>query len=168
MTGIPVAFLVVAVVLALFCSGYVAKSRRIRNAGAFYAFVSAGLGKVSGVAAALMALVAYESFQVAAYGRSARPPQAEAAAHLHLNWPWWAWALNIWAVVAGLGLARVEVAGRVLAVLTAAEIIIVLAETISGLTSLAGGHLDPGALSPATLTASGAGAIGRKSCLAAR
>jgi amino acid transporter len=64
LTGIPVAFLVVAVVLALFCAGYVAMSRRIRNAGAFYAFVAAGLGKVPGVAAALMALVAYESFEL--------------------------------------------------------------------------------------------------------
>ena len=77
-----------------------------------------------------------------------------------MNWPWWAWALIIWAVVTGLGLARVEVAGRVLAVLTAAEIVIVVAETICGLTSPAGGHLDLGALSPSTLTASGAGAIG--------
>jgi amino acid transporter len=36
LTGIPVAFLAVAVILALFCAGYVAMSRRIRNAGAFY------------------------------------------------------------------------------------------------------------------------------------
>ena len=107
-----------AVVLALFCPGYVAMSRRIRNAGAFYAFASAGLGKVTGVAAALMALVAYESFQVAAYGALGPAAQAEAAAHLHVHWPWWAWALIIWAVVTGLGLARVEVVGRVLAVLT--------------------------------------------------
>jgi amino acid transporter len=160
LTGIPAAFLAVAVVLALFCPGYVAMSRRIRNAGAFYAFVSAGLGKVTGVAAALTALVAYESFQVATYGALGPAMQAEAAAHLHLNWPWWAWALLIWAVVTALGLARVEVAGRVLAVLTAAEILIVLAETISGLTSPAGGHLDLSALSPSALTASGAGTLG--------
>src|SRR5689334_12649744 len=160
LTGIPVAFLAGAVVLALFCPGYVAMSRRIRNAGAFYAFASAGLGKVSGVAAALMALVAYESFQVATYGALGPSLQAEAATYLGVNWPWWAWALIIWAVVTALGLARVEVAGRVLAVLTAAEIAIVLAETIAGLTSPAGGHLDLGALSPSTLTASGAGAIG--------
>jgi amino acid transporter len=160
LTGIPVAFLAVAVVLALFCPGYMAMSRRIRNAGSFYAFIAHGLGKVTGVAAALMALVAYESFQVATYGALGPAAQAEAAAHLHVNWPWWAWALIIWAVVTALGLARVEVAGRVLAVLTAAEILIVLAETVSGLTSPAGGHLDLGALSPATLTASGAGAIG--------
>jgi hypothetical protein len=55
LTAIPVAFLAVAVVLALFCPGYVAMARRIRNAGSFYAFVSAGLGKVTGVAAALVA-----------------------------------------------------------------------------------------------------------------
>jgi len=36
LAGIPVAFGVVAGVLALFCPGYVAMSRRIRNAGAFY------------------------------------------------------------------------------------------------------------------------------------
>src|SRR6266699_286037 len=142
LTGIPVAFLVVAVVLALFCPGYVAMSRRIRNAGAFYAFASAGLGKMTGVAAALMALVAYESFQVATYGALGPAAQAEAAAHLGVNWPWWAWALVIWAV------------------LTAAEIAIVVAETISGLASPAGGHLDLGGLSPAALTASGAGALG--------
>jgi amino acid transporter len=107
-----------------------------------------------------MALVAYESFQVATYGALGPAAQAEAAAHLGVNWPWWAWALVIWAVVTILGLARVEVAGRILAVLTAAEIAIVLAETISGLASPAGGHLDLGTLSPSTLTASGAGTLG--------
>jgi amino acid transporter len=160
LTAIPVAFLAVAVILGLFCPGYVAMSRRIRNAGAFSAFVSAGLGKVSGVAAALLALVAYESFQVATYGALGPAAQAEAAAHLGVHWPWWAWALVFWAVVTALGLARVEIAGRVLAVLTAAEIIVVVAETIAGLSSPAGGHLHLRALSPATLTASGAGAIG--------
>jgi hypothetical protein len=160
LTGIPVAFLAVAVVLGLFCPGYMAMSRRIRNSGAFYAFVSAGLGKVTGVAAALVALVAYESFQVATYGALGPAIQAEAAAHLGVHEPWWVWSLIVWAVVSGLGLARVEVAGRVLAVLTAAEIVLVAAETVAGLASPAGGHLDLRALSPATLTASGAGAIG--------
>jgi amino acid transporter len=148
LTGIPVAFLAVAVVLGLFCPGYVAMSRRIRNAGSFYAFVAAGLGKVTGVAAALMALVAYECFQVATYGALGPAAQAEAAAHLGLHWPWWVWALIIWAVVAGLGLARVEIAGRVLAVLTAAEIAIVVAETVAGLASPSGRAPGPGCAVP--------------------
>jgi amino acid transporter len=160
LAGIPVAFIAVAVILGLFCAGYVAMARKIRNAGAFYGFIAAGLGKVPGVAAALIALVAYESFQVAAYGALGPSIQSEAAAHLHLNWPWWAWALTVWAIVAGLGLARVEVAGRVLAVLTAAEIIVTLAEAASGLASPASGHLSLSGLSPSALTSGGLGTIG--------
>jgi len=40
LTGIPAAFVVVAVVLAIFAVGYVAMTRHITNSGAFYAFVS--------------------------------------------------------------------------------------------------------------------------------
>ena len=36
LTGIPAAFLVIAVILALFATGYVAMTRHITNAGAFY------------------------------------------------------------------------------------------------------------------------------------
>jgi amino acid transporter len=36
LSGIPVAFLAVAVILALFCPGYMAMSRRIHNVGSFY------------------------------------------------------------------------------------------------------------------------------------
>jgi amino acid transporter len=44
LTGIPAAFLVVAVILAFFATGYVAMARHIRHAGALYAFISQGLG----------------------------------------------------------------------------------------------------------------------------
>src|SRR5882762_9773597 len=57
--GIPIAFVVVAVVLGLFSVGYVAMARHITNAGAFYAFVTRGLGKPAGVSAALIAVLAY-------------------------------------------------------------------------------------------------------------
>jgi len=36
LTGIPAAFLVIAVILALFATGYMAMSQHIRSAGAFY------------------------------------------------------------------------------------------------------------------------------------
>jgi len=36
LTDIPAAFLVIAVILALFATGYVAMTRHITNAGAFY------------------------------------------------------------------------------------------------------------------------------------
>src|ERR1700755_2289714 len=66
--GIPVAYLAVAVVLGLFSVGYVAMSRRIVNAGAFYSYVAQGLGRIPGVSAAMVALLAYYAMQIGLYG----------------------------------------------------------------------------------------------------
>ena len=68
LTGISIAFVAMAVVLAIFAVGYVAMSRHISNAGAFYAYISQGIGRPVGVGAAWLALVAYNCFQIAAYG----------------------------------------------------------------------------------------------------
>ena len=63
------------------------------NAGAFYAFISQGLGRAAGVAAALIALLAYSLLQVALYGMLGPAAASLAAAHLGVHAPWWAWAL---------------------------------------------------------------------------
>jgi len=160
LTGIPAAFLVVAVILAIWASGYVAMTRRIRNAGAFYAIISAGLGRVTGVAAALVALLAYSFLQVGLYGAFGPNAASLAAAHLNLHAAWWAWALAAWAVVTVLGLARVDITGRVLGVLLCAEIVVILAETVTGLAHPQGGHLSFATLSPSSLTSAGFGTIG--------
>jgi len=80
LTAIPAAFIVIAVILAIFSAGYVAMARAIRNAGAFYAFIAAGLGRVTGVAAALVALFAYSLLQVGLYGAFGPNAASEAAA----------------------------------------------------------------------------------------
>jgi len=160
LTGIPFAFVVIAVVLALFVPGYVAMSRHITNAGAFYAFIARGLGKPLGVAAALVALLAYSFLQVGLYGAFGPAAQAEAQAHLHLNAPWWAWALAGWAIVAVLGLLRVDITGKVLGVLTTLEVIVIVIEIVSGLAHPAGGRLSLSALSPGSLGSAGWGTFG--------
>src|ERR1019366_5533248 len=93
LASIPAAFLAVAVILAIWASGYVAMTRHIRNAGAFYAFISAGLGRVTGGAAALGALLAYSFLQVRRYGAFGPNAAAEGSAHLGLHAAWWVWAL---------------------------------------------------------------------------
>jgi amino acid transporter len=137
-----------------------AMSRCIVNAGAFSAFISRGLGRPAGVAAALMALLAYSLLQVGLYGAIGPAAEAEAQAHLHLTAPWWAWALAALAVVTALGLARVDVTGKVLGLLTTAEIAVIAAEIIAGLARPAGGHLNWSPLTPASLGAGGWGTIG--------
>jgi amino acid transporter len=132
-------------------------SRHISNAGAFGAFVARGLGKPLGVAAALMALLAYSLLQVGLYGAFGPAAQGLAESHLHVDAPWWVWALAAWAVVAVLGLMRVEVTGRVLGALTTLELAVIVVEIIAGLAHPAGGHLSWSPLSPGSLGSSGWG-----------
>jgi amino acid transporter len=160
LTGIPAAFLVIAVTLALFATGYMAMARHITNAGAFYAFIARGLGRIPGTAAALVALLAYSFLQVALYGAFGPAAASLAAAHLGVHAPWWVWALGAWAVITVLGLLRVDITGKVLGALTAAEIVVIVAETVSGLSSPASGHLSVAALSPSALTSAGFGTAG--------
>ena len=57
--GLPVAYLLAAIVLICFSVGYAAMSRRVINTGAFYTYISRALGKEVGVGAAYLALTAY-------------------------------------------------------------------------------------------------------------
>lgn len=160
LTAIPAAFIAVALILALFAVGYVAMTRFITNSGAFYAFVARGIGRPAGVAAALVALESYTFLQVGLYGAFGPAAASEAATHLHVHARWWVWALGAWAVITVLGLLRVDITGWVLGVLLSAEILVTLAETVSGLAHPAGGHLSFAALSPVSLTSAGFGAFG--------
>lgn len=158
-TGIPLAFLVVAVVLAIFSVGYVAMARYVANAGAFYAYVARGLGRPFGVAAAWVALLAYNALQVGLYGAV-----GAAAAPLLDQWfgltvAWWLVALAAWAVVAILGLLRVDVNGTVLAVLLIAEVAVILLFNVGDLLNPAGGEITFDTLAPSNLFVSGVGAI---------
>ena len=66
--ALPLAFTLVAAALTLFVPGFLAMSRSITNAGAFYAYVSQGLGRALGVGSAFVALIAYNALQVGLYG----------------------------------------------------------------------------------------------------
>ena len=66
--GVPLAFPILAIVLALFAVGYGAMSRHVVNAGVFYAYISKGLGGAWGVAASFVALISYNAIQIGLYG----------------------------------------------------------------------------------------------------
>lgn len=158
-TGFPVAFAAIALLLALFSVGYVAMSRHITNAGAFYTYVTHGLGKPWGVGAAWVAVVAYNALQVGLYGiiGAAAAPQLEQWFGVSLNW--WVIALVAWAIVAVLGVLRVDINGKVLAVLLLTEIAIILIYDFADLGNPAGGSLTFDTLAPNNLLQDGVGAI---------
>jgi hypothetical protein len=68
------------------------------------------------------------------------------------------WSLTAWAVVGLLGLLRVDLNGAVLAVLSTAELIVIIILTVTGLTKPAAGHYSAATLSPTILTKGGIGA----------
>src|SRR3954470_23731505 len=96
LTPIPVAFLAVAAVLGVWAVGYVTMARYVTNAGAFSAFLARGLGRPAGVAAAFVAVLAYNLLQVGLYGVFGPFIAARGPAGV----PWWAYALGAWALVA--------------------------------------------------------------------
>jgi amino acid transporter len=150
LSAIGAAFLGVAIVLGVFAVGYVAMARHITNAGALYAYVSRGLGRPLGVGAALVAALAYNMLQVGLYGMFGPTLSGYLSDKLGLSLSWWVWALAAWLLVAVLGVLRVDLNGRVLAVLLSAEVLVLLILAVAGLGNPASGYpltsLSPGGL----------------------
>jgi amino acid transporter len=159
-TGIPLAFLAVAIILTFFSVGYVAMSRHITNAGAFYAYVTKGLGRPLGVAAAWVALLAYNALQVGLYGivAAAMGPLLSEWFGLEVT-SWWIIALVAWAVVGLLGVLRVDINGKVLAVLLCAEVLIVLIYDFADLAKPGPAGIAFDTLMPGNLFVAGFGAV---------
>jgi len=158
-TGLPVAFIVIGAVLALFCVGYVSMARHVANAGAFYAYISRGIGRPVGVAGAWVAVVAYNALQVGLYGAIGAATTPLLNTWFGVDVAWWVVALCAWAVVAVLGQLHVDVNGRVLAVLLVAEVAVIVVYSLANVANPAGSTVRFDTLDPTALFAPGVGAI---------
>ncbi|MND92963.1 putative amino acid permease YhdG [compost metagenome] len=123
--GLPGVFLLVGAVYLLFAVGFVAMGRHIRNAGAFYAYVAAGLGRPFGAAAAFLAIVAYAGMQIACYGLIGYFT-AEAFLRVGINLEWWVASIGYALLVQVFGTRNVEFNGRFLALLMLAELVVIV------------------------------------------
>ena len=156
-TGFPLAFVLIGLVLALFSVGYVSVAQHLRNAGAFYTYVSVGLGKPYGVGASFVALIAYFTMSVATFGAIGPTAAGLIADKTGINVSWWVIALVVWAIVAILGVARVDVNGKILTWALMGELVLVV---ILDVIDLAHPHDNSYALStwtPSALSGDGLG-----------
>lgn len=159
-TAVPAAFAAVWLILTVFSVGYVAMAERIVNAGAFYAYLTRGLGRHVGVAGAWVSVLAYNLLQFGLYGGF-----GAIATPLLLDWtgihlPWWVVALPAWGLVAVLGLLRIDLNGRLLGVLLTAEIAIIAVYSVANLLHPADGGLTTDAVIPnGPLLTAGVGAV---------
>jgi amino acid transporter len=157
--GLPVAFLLVGTLLAIFGVGYVAMSRYVANAAAFYAYIAAGLGRPVGVGAAWVALAAYNLLQVGLYGVIGAAASPLLEQWFGISLPWWVIALTAWLIVGILGLQQVDINGKVLAVLLCAEVTVIVVFSLASLGNPAGGSVSFTTLDPGNLFGDGTGAI---------
>lgn len=157
-TGIPLAYVMIALILAVFSVGYVAMSRKVVNAGAFYTYITHGLGKTAGVAGSFVAVAGYNLMQTGLYGGFGVAAHDFAAPHLDFSAPWWIWAIAAWALIAVLGGRRIDLNGRVLAVLLIAEIAVAIILAVVQVSHPAGGDIELTTLSPGNLFTAGLGA----------
>lgn len=143
-TGVPATFLFMTLVMLAFAVGYVAMSRHVKNAGAFYAYAARGLGGRWAGATAFTALAAYNAMQFGLIGLLGGI-SAGVFGSFGINLPWWGWSLIAIALVGLLGYRQVDLSAKVLIVLVALEYLIVLIVDFAILA--AGGATDAGGLS---------------------
>ncbi|MYS93406.1 MULTISPECIES: APC family permease [Streptomyces] len=155
--GQPLLFVVLGIVLILFSVGYAEMSRHVHNAGAFYAYISRGLGGTAGAGAALVALVAYNALQIGIYGIFGFEVSGLLATYADVEIAWWIPALVAALAVGLLGWLKIDVNARVLGVLLVIEVLLVVVFDVAALADPGKEGLSLHAFNPDTLTGAGVG-----------
>lgn len=148
--GVPLGFLLIAVILTVFAVGYTAMSRFVTNAGAFYTYIAQGLSRPLGVGGALLALVSYNAMQIGIYGLFGFQLSLFFEAKLGIATPWWLWVIIGIIVVGILGVNRVDLSAKVLGTLVALEFACVIVFDILSISSAPEG-VSTAALNPTAL-----------------
>lgn len=135
--GAPVGFIIAAAILLLFSVGFVAMTPHVHAAGAFFSYVTLGVGKRAGMGIAVVALVAYTAIQVGIYGYIGWAIDDTVKFYGGPEIPWPVYAFITLLIVAFLGYRHIELSAKILGVALVAEIGIVLVLDLSIL-------IDPG------------------------
>jgi len=120
----PAGFLVATVVLTLFAIGYVAMARYITTAGAFYGFVTHGLGQVWGMATGALATMAYIVFEGSLIGIFSFFTHDALNRWLGIDLNWLLIALVGIALIAFLGYSDINISAVFLTIALVAEVIL--------------------------------------------
>lgn len=154
--GVPAMFAFAGITLLCFSVGYAAMSRRIVNAGGFYSYIGAGLGRIPAVGGGLIAVVAYNTATVGLVGAFAYFAQLIAASHgFNISWEWWgAGGIVLMAV---MGYRQIDLSAKVLSVLMTGEVGILAVLDIAILVRKGASTFPATSFAPHTVFAGGIG-----------
>ncbi|WP_320671338.1 APC family permease [Patulibacter defluvii] len=134
-TGAPAGFLIATAVLTIFSIGYIAMARRITAAGAFYGFISHGLGRIVGMGSGLLAVLAYVVFEATLVALFAVFGKETFEAQLGIDLPWQVYAFAMVALIALLAFFEISLTAKVLGAILVLEILILAAVALAVLVS---------------------------------
>ncbi len=127
----PAGYALATIVLTLFTIGFVAMARHVTTAGAFYGFVSQGLGQIWGMATGLLATMAYIVFEGSLIGIFAYFANDALITWFNLNVSWLLIAVVGIAIVAVFGYYDISIAAAVLGFFLVCEVILLTALAFS-------------------------------------
>lgn len=150
--SIPMFFVIATGILAIFTAGFVRMAKYVTNAGAFYSYIQAGLGRITGTGAATFAVGTYVMLAVALAGYIG-VATSEAIAHFGGPvTPWFLWTV-IWVLITGvLGYRDIELSAKVLGIVLVIEILVVVVIDVAILARGGQAGITAGALNPVLLT----------------
>ncbi|MFI9344532.1 APC family permease [Streptomyces sp. NPDC052773] len=119
--GAPVGYLLAGLTLAVFAVGFTAMSRHVRSGGAFYAYITRGLGRGAGMGAALLALIGYNGMEIGVYGLLGTATQDTVHALTGADIPWLPVSLAGLLLIGYGGYRSIDFGAKVLGVLLVAE-----------------------------------------------
>lgn len=124
--GAPVGFVIAALVLLVFSIGFVTMTPHVPEAGAFFSYVTVGLGERMGKGIAVVALIAYTAIQIGIYGYIGWAISDTVTHYGGPAIPWPVYAFAVLAIVAVLGYRHIDLSAKVLGVALALEIGVVV------------------------------------------
>ncbi|MGW1641630.1 APC family permease [Streptomyces lavendulae] len=157
--GAPAGYLLAGLTLAVFAVGFTTMSRHVTSGGAFYAYISRGLGKRVGIGAALLALVGYNGMEIGVYGLLGTTTADTVHALAGTDVPWLPVSLAGLLLVWYGGFRSIDFGARLLGVLLVAEtgILVLLA---AGVLLKGGAHgLSLGSFAPGAVLVPGTAAV---------
>ncbi|GAA3616648.1 APC family permease [Microlunatus ginsengisoli] len=149
--GAPVGYLAAGAVLALFAVGFMAMTKHTGGAGAFYSYITLGLGRRLGMGAGILAVVAYNALQIGVYGLLGQQVSDAVATLAGIQLPWWLFVFVAIAGVWAIGRRGIDVGARILGVLLIAEtailaLLVVAVIVQGGANGLSGASFTPSAV----------------------
>jgi amino acid transporter len=125
--GAPALFIGAGALVLAFAVGFMAMTRHLPNPGAFYAYITAGLGRPLGLGSSFVAITSYLFLYVSGLvfgGLSFQALVRDVFAGPDV--PWWVYTFGLVALVAVLGYFEITLSARILTVAMILEVIVIV------------------------------------------